>query len=68
MSGGIYDTIIVGGSVAGLSAALYAARQGLKVLVVTKDIGGQLALAPQIENYPGIKAVAGLELAQSIKE
>lgn len=68
MSRGIYDTIIVGGSAAGLSAALYAARQGLKVLVVTKDIGGQLLLAPQIENYPGIKVVAGLELVQSIKE
>ncbi|MCS7136014.1 MAG: FAD-dependent oxidoreductase [Nitrososphaerota archaeon] len=68
MSGGVYDTIVVGGSAAGLTAALYAARQGLKTLVVTKDIGGQLALAPQIENYPGMRTVAGLELAQSIKE
>ena len=68
MSGGVYDIIIVGGGAAGLTAALYATRQGLKTLVVTKDIGGQLTLAPRIENYPGIKAVAGLELAQSIKE
>lgn len=68
MGGKAYDTVIVGGSAAGLTAALYASRQGLKTLVITKDIGGQLALAPQIENYPGIKAVAGLELAQSIKE
>ncbi len=68
MSGGVYDIIIVGGGAAGLTAALYATRQGLKTLVITKDIGGQLTLAPRIENYPGIKAVAGLELAQSIKE
>jgi thioredoxin reductase (NADPH) len=68
MSGVVYDIIIVGGGAAGLTAALYATRQGLKTLVVAKDIGGQLSLASQIENYPGIKAIAGLELAQSIKE
>ncbi|MCL7398215.1 MAG: FAD-dependent oxidoreductase [Thaumarchaeota archaeon] len=68
MSGVVYDIIIVGGGAAGLTAALYATRQGLKTLVVAKDIGGQLTLASQIENYPGIKAIAGLELAQSIKE
>ncbi|MCL7394647.1 MAG: FAD-dependent oxidoreductase [Thaumarchaeota archaeon] len=68
MSGVVYDIIIVGGGAAGLTAALYATRQGLKTLVVAKDIGGQLTLASQIENYPGIKALAGLELAQSIKE
>ncbi|MCL7392500.1 MAG: FAD-dependent oxidoreductase [Thaumarchaeota archaeon] len=68
MSGVVYDIIIVGGGAAGLTAALYATRQGLKTLVVAKDIGGQLTLVSQIENYPGIKAIAGLELAQSIKE
>ncbi|MEM2909913.1 MAG: FAD-dependent oxidoreductase [Nitrososphaerota archaeon] len=68
MSGKVFDTIIIGGSIAGLAAALYATRQGLKTLVIAKDIGGQLALAPRIENYPGIKAVAGLELAQMVKE
>jgi len=68
MSGVVYDIIIVGGGAAGLTAALYATRQGLKTLVVAKDIGGQLSLASQIENYPGIKAIAGLELAHSIKE
>lgn len=34
-----YDTIIVGGASAGLSAAIYASRQGMKTLVITKDIG-----------------------------
>lgn len=68
VDGGYYDVIIVGGGIAGLSAALYAARQNLKVQVISKDIGGQASLTQHIENYPGIRIVSGLELAQIIKE
>ncbi len=63
-----YDVIIIGGGAAGLTAALYSARQGLKTLVVTMDIGGQAILTPHIENYPGINAISGLELAERIRE
>ncbi len=59
--------VIVGGAAAGLTAALYTSRQGMKTLVITKDIGGQAVLTPHIENYPGIETIGGLELMESIK-
>ncbi len=62
------DAIIVGGSAAGLTAALYAARQGLKTLVITKDIGGQMLLTNEIQNYPGIRQTTGFDLANGLKE
>jgi len=39
----IYDLIIIGGGPAGMTAGIYAARQGLKTLLITKDFGGQIA-------------------------
>ena len=52
----------MGGASAGLAAALYTSRQGLKTLVITKDIGGQALLTDRIENYPGFEHVGGFEL------
>ncbi|HLD21615.1 MAG TPA: FAD-dependent oxidoreductase [Patescibacteria group bacterium] len=57
-----YDVIIVGGAAAGLTAALYTARRALKTLVIAKSLGGQAAMAPMIENYPGIQSVGGVDL------
>ena len=57
-----YDVIIVGGAAAGLTAALYASRRTLKTLIITKSLGGQLAMTPSIENYPGTQQVGGMEL------
>lgn len=48
-----YDLIILGTGPAGLSAGIYAARYGLKVLVLGKDIGGMINYTNLIENYPG---------------
>jgi thioredoxin reductase (NADPH) len=61
-----YDTIIVGGACAGLAAATYAARRAMKTLVVTKDIGGQIATTPSVENYPGIDFITGPQLGQDM--
>lgn len=63
-----FDVIIIGGASAGLSAAIYTARQGLSTLVITKDIGGQALLADYIENYPGIMSIGGSALMDSMKK
>lgn len=63
-----YDVIIIGGASAGLSAAIYTSRQGLRTLIITKDIGGQALLTDTIENYPGFKSGGGSELMNSFRE
>lgn len=63
-----YDLIVVGSGTAGMTAALYAARRALKVLVLAKNIGGQMNLAVEIENYPGFEKISGFELAQKMKQ
>ena len=64
----MYDIIIVGGGVAAYSAALFAARRGLKVLVVAKDIGGQANYTDVIENFPGITTTGGYDLVAKIRK
>lgn len=62
-----YDLIIVGAGPAGLTAAIYARRAGRSVLVLEKSsIGGQIASAPKVENYPGFSAISGAELAERL--
>ena len=58
------DVIIIGGASAGLSAALYASRQGLDTLLITKDIGGQALLTNDIENYPAFDHICSYELTK----
>jgi thioredoxin reductase (NADPH) len=64
----LYEVIIVGGASAGLTAAMYASRQGLKTLVITKDIGGQALLTKDIENYPAFEHIGGFELMQKFEQ
>lgn len=64
----IYDLIIVGGGPAGITAAIYAARQKINTLVITKDIGGQAAWSGNIENYTGYQFISGPELASKFEE
>jgi len=56
-----FDAIVVGGAAAGLTAALYTSRQGLKALVVTRDIGGQAPLTDSMDNYPGFGLMGRLQ-------
>ena len=59
------DLVIVGGGPAGLSAGIYAARSGLKSVVLERDIlGGQVALTPMVENYPGLTQIGGKKLVE----
>ena len=55
----MYDVVIIGGASAGLTAAVYTSRQGLRTLVITKDIGGQAILTNDIENFPGFGHIGG---------
>jgi len=64
----IFDTIIIGAGPAGITAAIYAVRKNLKVLVLTKTIGGQAALSGDIENYPGFSVISGSDLARKFRE
>ena len=58
-----YDVIIIGSGPAGLSAAIYSARGGMKTLVLTGvNAGGQVTQTDAIENYAGIPAVDGYTL------
>ena len=64
----MYDLIIIGGGVAGMTAAIYAARSGLSTLIIEKaGFGGQAALTAKIENYPSYKEIEGFQLAADIK-
>lgn len=66
----IYDMVIIGGGPAGYTAALYAARAGLKVIVLEKlSAGGQMALTTQIDNYPGFEGgIDGFALGEKMQQ
>lgn len=60
-----FDVLIIGAGAAGLSAAVYSARSGLKTMVLDKSVaGGMTAESPLVENYLGFRQIKGHELAQ----
>ena len=66
----VYDMVIIGGGPGGYTAALYAARAGLDVVVLEKlSAGGQMALTEQIDNYPGFEeGIDGFFLADKMQQ
>ncbi|MDO8537677.1 MAG: FAD-dependent oxidoreductase [archaeon] len=64
----LLDLIIIGGSGAACAAGVYAARSGLKTMVITDSFGGQLLLTESIENYPGYIYLSGLEMSKKLEE
>ena len=63
----MFDIIIIGAGIAGLTSAIYSARAGKKVLVLDKlNYGGQIINSPKIENYPGYIDISGFELATNL--
>ena len=65
-----YDLIVIGGGPAGLSAALYAAREGIETLIIERSgVGGQAGTTERIDSYPGFaQGIGGAELADAMRE
>ena len=62
-----YDVIIIGAGPAGMTAALYASRANLKVLMLDRGIyGGQMNNTAEVENYPGFKSIMGPKLGEEM--
>ena len=66
----VYDMLVLGGGPGGYTAALYASRAGMDVLVLEKLLaGGQMALTHQIDNYPGFsEGIDGFTLGDSMRK
>ena len=63
-----YDIIIIGAGPGGLTAAIYAGRQGTKNLMIDRDLAGGIGReVPEMENYPGFDNISGLELIEKMK-
>lgn len=64
----MYDLVIVGAGPAGVTAGIYAARKGLKFVIVAPETGGQLLKTSVIENYLGFGSIDGFALAQNFEK
>ena len=63
-----YDIIIIGAGPGGLTAGIYAGRQGTKNLIIDKDLAGGIGReVPEMENYPGFESISGMELIEKMK-
>ena len=63
----MYDIVIIGAGIAGLTAAIYAARANKKVLIIEKqNYGGRIVSAPSVKNYPGFLNISGVDLATNL--
>ncbi|MBM4240822.1 MAG: thioredoxin-disulfide reductase [Euryarchaeota archaeon] len=64
-----YDILIIGAGPAGLTAGIYAGRQGSETLILDKiSAGGLGSEVPMMENYPGFEMIAGMQLVGKMKK
>ncbi len=64
-----FDTIIIGGGPAGLTAGIYLSRSRVKTLILNEGtIGGQMILTHEIANYPGVESISGYQLSNIMKK
>ncbi|MGM5482811.1 MAG: NAD(P)/FAD-dependent oxidoreductase [Nanobdellota archaeon] len=68
MTSSTYDLLVIGAGVSGYGASLYAGRFKLNTLVIGKDTGGVINWASDVDNYPGVPEVSGIDLADKIKD
>ncbi|MDD3453505.1 MAG: thioredoxin-disulfide reductase [Bacilli bacterium] len=65
----MYDIIIIGAGIAGITSAIYASRANKKILIIESLVyGGQIVNSPKVENYPGIKEISGVDLSNALYE
>ncbi|MCK5282192.1 MAG: FAD-dependent oxidoreductase [Nanoarchaeota archaeon] len=64
----IYDTIIIGGGVAALGAALYSGRFEMKTLLIGENIGGTIVNTNEVANYPGFEMISGIDLVDKLQK
>ena len=64
----MHDVVIIGGGMAGLSAAIYASRARLDFKIISSEFGGQFLVSGEVLNYPGLVNSSGVELMKIMKE
>lgn len=66
----IYDTLIIGTGPAGLCASIYGERAMLNVLALEENYvsGGQMATTYEVDNYPGMPGISGMDLGMAMRE
>ncbi len=64
----MYDVVIIGGGIAGITAAIYAQRYGMNYVIVSENIGGLLQEITHVWNYPGSEGMTGPEFAELLKK
>ena len=64
----MYDTIIIGAGIAGLTAAIYASRKRMQFEILASEFGGQFMVSGEVLNYPGIVKTTGVEFSTAMEE